>query len=344
MNLAKGLLLAGLLVCSICAHASSTIVNLKVQDVVEPLMIEDTHPVFSWQMQSDERGVKQQAYQIVVKRASDNKVVWNSGKVNSGYSDNIKYLGVALQAEKEYTWDLTVWDSKGKELKSSSKFETGLMDPSIRAWDGAQFIGSKTKVLDAASHSYFEICSEIQIKKGGKASLILGANDFRLKDAFQNVKNMSGTNYIRVELDLSGVGQAQGASLNVYRVGYDKGDKADMPMLTINQAKYPKTNINQIFTSANKADKHTVRVFVQTSMMYFVIDGTDVLTGEDTQGRRFGGGFAVGNVGGETFKASRFQIGTYGRTHDFNTEPNLCSVGFAAAPETEATFSNYVIK
>lgn len=344
MNLAKGFLLAVLLAGSFYAHAATGIVNLKVQDTVEPLMIEDTHPLFSWQMQSDERGAMQQAYQIVVMRQSDNKVMWNSGKVNSGNSDNIKYLGVALQAETAYSWELTVWDAKGKELKSSSKFETGLMNPSIRAWGGAQFIGSKSKVLDAASHSYFEICSEVQIKKGDKASLILGANDFRLKDAFQNVKNMSGTNYVRVELDLSGVGQAQGASLNVYRVGYDKGDKADVPMLTINQTKYPKTNINQIFTSANKSEKHTIRVFVQTSMMYFVIDGKDVLTGETTQGRRFGGGFAVGNVGGETFAASRFQIGTYGRTHDFNTEPNLCSVGFAAALGTEATFSNYVIK
>ncbi|MCF0187243.1 MAG: family 78 glycoside hydrolase catalytic domain, partial [Bacteroidaceae bacterium] len=249
----------------------------------------------------------------------------------------------ALQAETAYSWDLTVWDEKWEPIQSSSKFETGLMDSSIRAWDGAQFVGSKSKVLDAASHNYFEISTDFQISKGDKASLIFGANDFRLKDAFQNSKNMSGTNYIRVEVDLSGVGKESGASLNVYRVGYDKNDKVEIPFLSINKEKFPDTNINQIFTSVNRNEKHNIRIFVQTSMVYFIIDGKDVLNGVKVNNRRFGG-FAVGNVQGEQHNATRFQLGTYGSTHDYNTEPNLCSVGFAALPNSDVTFTNYMIK
>lgn len=177
---------------------------------------------FSWQMLSDIIGQEQSAYQLIVTRESDNRMVWNSGKVISGISNNIKYLGVALQPETAYLWKVTVWDVDNKTYTETSRFETGLMNPALTAWEGAEFIGSKEISLDAASHYYFEISTKFQLQKGDKVSLILGANDFRLTDSFQNPENLSGENYVRVEIDLSGVGSTQGAVLNVYRVGYAK--------------------------------------------------------------------------------------------------------------------------
>ena len=52
---------------------------------------------------------------------------------------------------------------------------------------------------------------------------------------------------MRVELDLSGVGSAQGAALHIYRVGYAKSDRADIPFLTVSAEKYPETNINSLY-------------------------------------------------------------------------------------------------
>ena len=89
--------------------------HLKVQDSTEPLAIEDTHPLFSWQMQSDVVGQKQQAYRIVVTRESDGRAVWDSQKVTGSASNNIRYMGVALQPETGYRWQLTVWDAFGKD-------------------------------------------------------------------------------------------------------------------------------------------------------------------------------------------------------------------------------------
>ena len=54
---------------------SFTITDLKVQHTIEPLAIEDQHPVFSWQMRSSAVGQEQGAYQIVVTRESDGTVV-----------------------------------------------------------------------------------------------------------------------------------------------------------------------------------------------------------------------------------------------------------------------------
>lgn len=309
------------------AWGDTSIVNLKVQNSVVPLTIEDAHPLFSWQMQSDVTGQKQSAYQIVVTRQSDHKIVWDSRKVESGLSTQVKYLGVALQPEMSYTWRLIVWDAIGESYVESSRFETGLMNSKISAWNGAEWIGSKDLNLDAASHSYFNISTQFQLLKGDKASLILGANDFRLLDSFQNPDNLEGENYVRIEIDMSRVGSEQGAVLNIYQVGYAKNDWAGIPSLTISAQEYPETNINSILTEANRNAIHTIVVCVESSNLYFLIDGKELSTTLDERG-----------------KATRFNVGTWGRTSDRNTLPHLCSIGFAAMPGSEVRYTDYMIK
>ena len=231
------ILLSFVLFSPVWTWGNTSVVSLKVQNVVKPLAVEDRHPVFSWQMSSDERGQKQSAYQIIVTRKSDGRVVWDSRKVESGVSTQVKYQGVALQPEMAYEWNLTVWDAQGKSYAASSSFETGLMNPHISAWNGAEWIGSKELRLDATATNYFMISTQFRLLKGDKASFILGANDFRLIDSFQNADNLEGENYVRIELDLSGVGSGRGAVLHIYRVGYAQGDRADIPFMTVSAEK-----------------------------------------------------------------------------------------------------------
>lgn len=317
-----------MLLCPIWVWGDTSVACLKVQNVVEPLTVEDMHPVFSWLMQSDEIGQKQSAYRIVVTRRSDNRVVWDSHKVESGISTQVKYLGVALQPEMTYDWKLTVWDVQGKSHTASSFFETGLMNPHISAWDGAEWIGSRELTLDAAATNYFMISTQFKLLKGDKASFILGANDFRLVDPFQNADNLQGENYVRVELDLSGVGGKRGAVLHIYRVGYAKGDRADTPFLTISAEKYPETNINTLFTTANKSAEHTITVKVESSNLSFTIDEKALTTSLS----------APENV------AARFNVGPWGDSHDQNTLPHLASIGFAAMPGCEVCYTGYQVK
>ena len=324
-------------------YAGTSIIDLRVQNMEEPITVEDRHPLFSWKMHSDIAGQAQKAYQLIVKRESDNMIVWNTGKVQSGISVNIKYLGVALQPETGYSWELTVWDINDQAYVSSSRFETGLMNPKISAWEGAEFIGSTAPRLDAASHYYFEILTGFQLMEGEKISLILGANDFRLKDSFQNPQNIEGEHYIRVELDLSGVGHQDGAELKVYRVAYSPDDKPDVPLVHISNKTFPKHNLNEIFTSANKYSPHTLAIYVETSNIYFVIDGKDVQS-EPVEYKEFRSGFAVGSSTLKVRNSTRFPIGVWGNTHDYNTSPNLCSVGFAATPHSKVIYTDYQIK
>ena len=61
-------------------------------------------------MNSTETGQKQNAYQIVVTNERDKTIVWDSKKVLSGNSTDIRYNGITLDPENAYTWSLTVWD------------------------------------------------------------------------------------------------------------------------------------------------------------------------------------------------------------------------------------------
>lgn len=185
-------------------------------------------------MDSDVRGQKQTAYQLSVVREVDGSELWNTGKVESDRSIDIPYQGVALQAEKGYTVNLSVWDKDGKEYRETTRFETGIMNPRISAWNGADWVGLKQTKLDAASQVLYEIETGFTLKKGDVASLVLGADDFRLHNAFLNdFGTQSAENYIKVDFDF---GKQE---IRIFRVGYYKEDKADKGRMTSYKATVP---------------------------------------------------------------------------------------------------------
>jgi len=336
--------LVGLLFVSTMAYSATGITDLRVQDQVNPLAIEDLHPLFSWRMESDQVGQHQQAYQLVVKRAADGKVMWNTGRLESGESMNISYQGVALQPETAYEWQVTVWDAQNASHEQVSTFETGLMNTKLAAWSGAKWIGSTAQRLDAATENYFALKTDFRIWDGDVASIILGANDFRFGDAFQNIDNMAGENYVRIDIDISGYFKNKGTEIRIYRVGYAKGDSAKKPLITINKEIFPESNIEDIFNAQNASNWHSLELIVDVSNFQFIIDGIDLITTPPRARRGFGGGFAVGSVAGRTVTATRLQVGPWGNSHDFNTAPHLANIGFASIPDSEVSYVNFRIE
>ena len=67
--------------------------DLKVDSIVRPVGVDNRSPRFGWKMQSDKTGWRQSAYQLTVK--DGDKVVWDSGKVESADSTAIAYEGQA---------------------------------------------------------------------------------------------------------------------------------------------------------------------------------------------------------------------------------------------------------
>jgi len=316
-------------------YSATAIKNLRVESLDRPLAVEDKNPFFSWLMESDLTGQKQIAYQIQVFNEADGKLVWDSKKTESGLSNNIRYEGQPLEPNSDYKWKLTVWDARGKMYNNESRFETGLMNPSLTAWSGAQFIGTNTLTLDAASALLFEINTDFQIIKGNAVSLILGANDFRLNDRFQNIENVEGENYVRIELDFAGVGTETGAVLNIYRVGYGKDDSPVKPFKVISSALFPETNINEIISGENRDKTHNLSISVEASNILIKIDGKAVLTKLPVEDNSIPAQFRN--------RTPSITITNYGSGGNSNSFPNLNSVGFASKPGEEVVYTNYRI-
>ena len=215
---------------------AASIVNLKTEGRVNPVGVDTDAPAFSWQLQSSAIGAAQAAYAITVWDELGN-AVWESGAVESAQSNGVLYDGAALEPSSTYTWRVTVTDQAGARLESeTATFVTSLLSDSFDAWDGAMWIGASELPLDAASKSVFHISADVTFSEGSDtASFILGADDYRLRHRAFNPKLLEGENYVRVELDLSGLTAAGGAKINVYRVGYDPDDDGSAPFATVGE-------------------------------------------------------------------------------------------------------------
>ncbi len=124
--------------------SSATVHMLKVENLSKPEGLDVIYPRFSWQIQSGQSEVLQQAYQILVAESpdylnSDKQLVWNSGKVLSGNSVMIPYSGKKLESEKSYYWKVKVWTNKGETKWSKpAKWTTAFMEKPLSK---AQWVG-----------------------------------------------------------------------------------------------------------------------------------------------------------------------------------------------------------
>ena len=146
--------------------ATFQLTDLLVEYQHAPVGIDEARPRFSWKAAAEGRGWKQASYRIVCK--TGNALVWDSGEVCTDNALNIVYSGAALEPCTAYRWTLTVTDTRGQSVTASSGFETGLMDPSQAAWEGAQWIGPGDEDLTFAAHylSVFRIDIPMTHRRG----------------------------------------------------------------------------------------------------------------------------------------------------------------------------------
>jgi len=124
-----------LLSYSIAAN-NTKVKNLRCEYSTNPIGLDIADPRFSWTIESEQRGIIQTSYQIIVssseERLSTNDGdVWNSGKVFSNASAGIVYCGPELISRHRYFWKVVVSTNKDQTLESSEQafFEMGLLKP-----------------------------------------------------------------------------------------------------------------------------------------------------------------------------------------------------------------------
>ncbi|MBA4849437.1 family 78 glycoside hydrolase catalytic domain [Emticicia sp. BO119] len=321
--------------CISVSFGKISLEKLQVDYQSNPLGIDVGIPHFSWQMKAldTRRGYFQTAYQIVVTN-TQNKIVWDSKKINSSISHGIVYAGTPLEATTRYTWRLTVWNNFDEVVSKTAWFETGLVSTDISAWSGAQWIGGSTDdlVLYAHALSVFKFEYGIQLDKNSnstKAAFVFGGNDARLMNKDLNlmgVEAQRNKNYIKLELDISGVSDLSDglAKLNIYRVGYDKTDSEEKAFKSLD---IPQTVINQ----TNKYDKHHILAECNFGLFDFYIDGKNKIT-EKT------------NEPPSPFGNNGINLNPVGKGNNYISFPMLADIGFQTNTNQIAYFSDLIIR
>ena len=160
------------LICSsfYVANAKNGVpIDLKCEQLRNPLGIDENHPRLSWRMEDNRQGALQQAYQLYVSTDSlslgkGKEIFWDSKKQNN--SDRlINYSGKELSPQTKYYWKVRTWDKDGKSSFSKiASFETGMLGQ--RNWKGKWI--SDGKDVNHKPAPYFR--KEFSLKKPIKSA------------------------------------------------------------------------------------------------------------------------------------------------------------------------------
>jgi len=104
-------------------------IDLRVGHMTDPLGIDDTAPTLSWRLESDEPDQLQRAYQVRVE--DGDRIVWDSGRVESSESAGVPYRGPALRSRQRLRWSVRVWGDHGlSDWSRPARWEMGLLERS----------------------------------------------------------------------------------------------------------------------------------------------------------------------------------------------------------------------
>jgi len=161
------LLLVCLLSMKVAAYAGVSINGLRCEMLNNPVGIDTESPRVSWRISSQERGVAQLSYQILVassmqKLNAGEGDIWNSGIVKSSQSQWVSYAGQPLKSNGRYFWKVQVTTNTGDTFWSEpAQWSMGLL--SENDWK-AQWIGLD-KLMPWDSDTQFSRMSARYLRK-----------------------------------------------------------------------------------------------------------------------------------------------------------------------------------
>lgn len=117
---------------------TTTLSDLRVGHLVEPLAIPDARATFSWVVANPARGVVQESYRIRLRRQGDDAVLWDSGVVDSEATAGV-VCDEELEPTERYEWELTVVAGR-ESATATASFGTG---PDDGAWGEASWISKR---------------------------------------------------------------------------------------------------------------------------------------------------------------------------------------------------------
>ncbi|MDN3669369.1 glycoside hydrolase family 78 protein [Echinicola jeungdonensis] len=101
--------------------------ELQVEQLTNPVGIDLPQPRLSWKINAETRNTQQTSYHVLVATSPDKLTpgeadLWNSGKVNSDQSVQVRYEGKTLQSNTPCYWKVKVWTNQGETEWSEVKY------------------------------------------------------------------------------------------------------------------------------------------------------------------------------------------------------------------------------
>ena len=101
------------------------IVNLRVENQIEPFALDTPAPRFSWAMESDRRAARQLAYRVTLFRGGE--LVFDTEQVAEDTCLGVEYAGEPLAPLTEYVVRVEIWDNDGQYAHADTRFTTARM-------------------------------------------------------------------------------------------------------------------------------------------------------------------------------------------------------------------------
>ncbi len=144
--------LSVLLVSSLTALHAAEVGGLHCEYLTDLLGVDTPQPRLSWLLESTQRGECQTAYQVLVasspeRLGHDKGDLWDSGKVASDQSIQVKYAGKPLSSRQPCYWKVRVWDKNGRasDWSQPAFWTMGLL--ADKDWRG-RWIASDLELMD----------------------------------------------------------------------------------------------------------------------------------------------------------------------------------------------------
>ena len=125
-----------LVVLALPSAAAVNVSGLRCEQLEHPRGIDVLKPRLSWLLESDQSGVRQTAYQILVASskallAQDQADLWDSGQVKSAASVLVAYAGKPLVSRASCFWKIRIWDEAGQvsAWSPTSLWTMGILHP-----------------------------------------------------------------------------------------------------------------------------------------------------------------------------------------------------------------------
>jgi len=162
---------------SFVSFSKTQVTKLVTEYHINPIGIDVEIPRLSWQIISDDENVMQTSYEIrVANLKSDlnkkSKQIWNSGKVASNNSVNIKYEGTDLKSMQRVYWQVRIWDSNNKasDWSTAAFWEMGILE--LESWTASWITLPNEKEYDGSSRPAHYYRNEFSVSKKIKTARV----------------------------------------------------------------------------------------------------------------------------------------------------------------------------